>query len=285
MTANEPPDYHALDQLYAIQSEERQERRGLETRAAASIAAALTAVAFSANAISDRLSVADVLPIVLLAVGACLVFGGVLLSTSALMGGSSVTIRNARRVAAALSKVNLITLPVIGVSISLDRELDRARIDVDDAARVLRLRVSGGQNAKAGVEAERVASALAAASKLLQKLAGTGPVMTPGFIGADTTQSPSAQAPGREPTTAQSPEVDDGLREPGDLEAAMRKAEWQARRLRDDNSAAILVLKVSTALVSLGVLILVAGVVLLLAQPVVDLHTTQPAENLSTAKP
>ena len=92
------PDYHALDRLYSLQSEERQERRGLETRASASIAAALTAVAFSANAVSDRLPEAKASAIACLASGGALVFVGVfsrLPRTAASRRGRSRRRRNA----------------------------------------------------------------------------------------------------------------------------------------------------------------------------------------------
>jgi uncharacterized membrane protein YdjX (TVP38/TMEM64 family) len=128
------PDYHALDRLYNLQSEERQERRGLETRASASIAAALTAVAFSANAVSDRLPEAKAPAIVCLVSGGALVFIGVFLSTFALLGGSSTTIKIARRIGREFARLNIAIGPL---SITIDSGLNRASVDVDDAARAL----------------------------------------------------------------------------------------------------------------------------------------------------
>jgi hypothetical protein len=272
MSVTENRDYHALDRLYAIQGEERQERRGLETRAIASIVAALTAVAFSTNAISDRLTAAEPLPIVLLAVGASVIFAGVFLCTFTLLGGSSATIGVARAVGAALAKVNLVTLPALGLSVSLDRDLERARLDVLDAARIVRIRVTA-EGGKTTADAGNAASALAKASKLLQKLAaGSSPVggytfvAAPPTVAGKLTELPATQTDG----------ADETLREPEDLQEAMRLADLQARRLRDENGAAVLVLKVSTLLISLGVLILVSGVVLLLAQKLAALPVQPP---------
>lgn len=56
------------------------------------------------------------------------------------------------------------------------------------------------------------------------------------------------------------------LREPPDLEEAIERAEREALALRRENAAAVALLKVTNALTSAGVFILVAGVVVLLAQ-------------------
>jgi hypothetical protein len=85
----EPTDeakYHALDYLRAVQCEERQERRGLETRASANIAASLAVIAFSGNAIADELHGAEALAIFLLSFGTAIVFLGVVLNTRCLLG-------------------------------------------------------------------------------------------------------------------------------------------------------------------------------------------------------
>lgn len=101
------PDCHALDRLYSIECEERQERRGLETRASASIVAALSTVAFSANAVSDRLGNVGPWTITLLGGGALFIFTGAGLSTAALVGGSRTTRRIVSALAANLSTVSI----------------------------------------------------------------------------------------------------------------------------------------------------------------------------------
>ena len=257
MDMDEPRDYHALDRLYAIQSEEREERRGLETRAIASIAAALTAVAFSANAVSSRLAVAHTAAIWCLGIGAGVIFAGVFLSTFALLGGSSATIRLARIVA----KTN-IALSTVGFTISVNRDLDRASLDVADAAHLLRVGARGS-NPYQSDDLEQAQAALATASKWLRKLAGS---LVIGVAVDDPTESRSVRAEPVSSSGASDPSAD-GLREPARLEPALDQAESDARRLRNENAASVTVLRCSSALISIGVFVLVAGVVVLLAQP------------------
>jgi hypothetical protein len=258
------PDYHALDRLYAIQSEERQERRGLETRAGAGIAAALTAVAFSANAVSDRLSSASALAIVLLALGAGVLFFGVFLSTFALLGGSSTTLAIARQLGRGIANVNTIT--VGAVSVTLDSELNRASVDVDDAARTLR-RFEGAP-VRSDVDVAGTVKALDGLAKVLRALSGSTGLGIVSLSFGGTEPAGAAEAPKREVAeAAQSDELASGLREPEDLGLATDRAEAAARRLRQDNAAAVIVLKASSFCISSGVLILVIGVVVALASP------------------
>jgi hypothetical protein len=278
MAAGDRPDYHALDRLYSLQSEERQERRGLETRAGASIAAALTAVAFSANAVSDRLPDAKALAVVFLAAGGALVFVGVFLSTFALLGGSSTTIAIARRLGGELARVNVAIGPF---AITLDSELNRASVDVDDAARALlvRLRV---KPTPAGADANRLASTLTEAAKVLRRLSGTQWAAT-SEIGESTSRveevTTEAAGTAAHPTDQTSP----GLREPADLDLALEVAEAAARRLRQDNAASVIVLKASSFLISLGVLVTVVGVILTLARPVATDGATARSNTPATA--
>lgn len=87
---------------------------------------------------------------------------------------------------------------------------------------------------------------------------------------ADPTEHGGATEPSRPASTSEaetelpsdSPVTEWPLREPADLQDAMRRAETSARRLREENNEAVVVLKLSSLAVALGALILVAGVVL-----------------------
>ncbi|MCW2986826.1 MAG: hypothetical protein JWR63_4396 [Conexibacter sp.] len=264
------PDYHALDRLYSIESEERQERRGLETRASASIVAALSTVAFSANAVSDRLGNVGPWTIALLGGGALFIFTGVGLSTAALVGGSRTT----RRIVSAFA-MNLSTVSVgvagMHLQLTLDPDLDRASADVEQAARTLRMRTEVATFPGAG----RLLAELLAVSAGIRTLKASDT--------AHSTEHGEVLGPSHAaitPQAAPEPSPDSSLtawplREPADLEEAMRRAETSARRLREENNEAVVVLKLSSLAVALGVLILVAGVVLAcaIADPVMTAST------------
>jgi hypothetical protein len=120
--------------------------------------------------------------------------------------------------------------------------------------------------APAGLDAVRLASTLADAARALRRLSGTQWAATSEVVDSAPVGEMTTDA--SDTSTSSDDHAISALREPANLGSALEAAEATARRLRRDNAAAVIVLKASSLLISLGVLVMVVGVVLALARPI-----------------
>ncbi len=255
-----PPDYHALDRLYNLQSEERQERRGLETRAAATIAAALASVAFSANAVSSQISAAGPAAVALLSIGAGLLSLGLLATSVSLFGHSRLVNLVTRWAARAATSLPLLS-PAIRIS-SVER-----RAVVDALSERRKARATGDPDAIG--EANRAVNR-ALARLIARSLPGVSALPLDLAVllldrqgteidsGVNETAAVKARGYVSDERTSMS--------EPASLQEAIEGADQEAQRLRGENAATIVVLRWTSLMLGLGVVVLAAGVVVLLIE-------------------
>lgn len=249
-------DYHALDRLYALQSEERTERRGLETRAAATIAAALASIALSLNAVSSQISAAGVVAVVLLSTGAGLLALGLLATSVSLFGQSRFAVLVTRAVARLMPAVPLLTASV-GIP-------DRERQSLISSLEQRRQARAGGDTATLR-EATRAVN-LAMARVLARSVPGFSLPLDLALAVLDrrgaSPRTRGADAAALGSSTAS--EVGYSLREPGNLDEAIDIADQEAQQLRSVNAATVVVLRWTSLMLGVGVVILAAGAVVLL---------------------